>query len=340
MTSSDRRLNSSVSEGAQWKEAYSNPLVWDNHSCMPIRPNDLSFMPQLARVRDSGVDLVVLNIGYGEVPWQDHIKTLAAFRAWLADHSDKYRIVGTIEELDAARRDGVLAIAFDIEGAAAIDDQIALVQLYYELGVRWMLIAYNKPNRLGGGCHQEDRGLTAFGRDVVREMERVGMLVCCTHTGWKTARDVLDLARQPVIFSHSNAHAVHAHPRNIPDDLIRGCAETGGVIGVNGIGIFLGEGDPIERIYAHIDHIVSTVGYEHVGLGLDYVFDQRELDDALAKMRATFPAGHGYEAGIKLVGPESIRGIADRLCSAGYSMDAVTAILGGNFRRVAAATWR
>ena len=106
-----------------------------------------------------------------------------------------------------------------------------------------MLLAYNLNNLAGGGCQDDDDGMTAFGHDVVREMERVGMVVCCSHTGYRTARDVLKMATKPVVFSHSNAHDIVAHPRNLPDDLVRECAQTGGVVGVNGIGLFLGPAD-------------------------------------------------------------------------------------------------
>jgi hypothetical protein len=124
-----------------------------------------------------------------------------------------------------------------------------------------MLLAYNRSNRVGGGCQDEDMGLTPFGRDVVQEMERLDMLVCLSHTGHRTARDVLAMAQRPVIFSHSNPATLRPYPRNIPDELIRACAETGGVVGISGIGAFLGDNDSRSEIYArHIDHVVKLVG--------------------------------------------------------------------------------
>ena len=134
-------------------------------------------------------------------------------------------------------------MGFDIEGANAIGDQLSLLGLYRDLGVRWMLLAYNRNNRAGGGCQDEDPGLTAFGRRMLHEMARVGIVACCSHTGYRTAREAIDESPTPVIFSHSNARALVDHPRNIPDDLIKACAARGGVVGVNGIGIFLGDND-------------------------------------------------------------------------------------------------
>jgi membrane dipeptidase len=213
--------------------------------------------------------------------------------------------------------------------------------MYYDLGVRWMLLAYNVPNRVGGGCQGDDGGLTDFGRAVVAEMERVGMQVCLSHTGHRTARDVLAIATKPVIFSHSNCAALHAHPRNIPDDLIRQCAAQGGVVGINGVGIFLGRNDIASETYArHVDHVVQLVGPTHVAVALDYVFDLNELEEQVQKMRATFPPGLGYELGARFVAPEQLEQIVGVLQGWGYRDEDLAALLGGNLLRLARTVWK
>ena len=254
-------------------------LVWDNHGCMPLRPFDEEFLPELELYRSSGVDVAMLNIGFGEQGVEEHLRTLAHFRRWIAARNDRYLLIETVDDIRRARETGRLAVGFDIEGANGIGDQVSLISLYYDLGVRWMLMAYNRNNLVGGGCQDDDQGLTDFGRDVLNEMERVGMVACCTHTGYRTASEVLDFSRNPVIFSHSSPRALHDHARNIPDDLILACARTGGVICLNGIGIFLGNNDTsTETYFRHMDHVVQLVGAGHVGIGLDYVFDTSELD--------------------------------------------------------------
>ena len=119
-----------------------------------------------------------------------------------------------------------------------------MVQAYYDLGVRSMLLTYNGENQAGFGCHAaNDTGLTSFGRGVVDEMNRVGMMVDVSHCGYRTSMDALECSASPVIFSHSSMRAVWDHERNIRDDQARACAATGGVIGINGVGIFLGDND-------------------------------------------------------------------------------------------------
>ena len=315
--------------------------VWDHHACLPLRPNDPAFLPQLARHKAAGFDAITVNIGFGEQGPEEHLRMIAALRHWLMARPEEYLLLLEADDVERARSTGRLAVGFDIEGANAVGDQLSLIQLYYDLGVRWMLMAYNTSNRAGGGCQDEDGGLTNFGRAMVAEMERVGMLLCLSHTGHRTVREVLAMATQPLIFSHSNCAALHPHPRNIPDELIRACAATGGVVGINGVGIFLGKNDISSDTYArHVDHVVQLVGPAHVSIALDYVFDTRELEEHLEKMKGTFPPGLGYEMGARFVPPEQLEEIVVTLQGWGYSDADLTALLGGNLLRLAKQVWK
>jgi len=315
--------------------------VWDHHACLPLRPNDPAFLPQLARHKAAGFDAITVNIGFGEQGPEEHLRMIAALRHWLVARPEEYLLLMEADDVERARSTGRLAVGFDIEGANAVGDQLSLIQLYYDLGVRWMLMAYNTSNRAGGGCQDQDGGLTNFGRAMVAEMERVGMLLCLSHTGHRTVREVLAMATQPLIFSHSNCAALHPHPRNIPDELIRACAATGGVVGINGVGIFLGKNDISSETYArHVDHVVQLVGPAHVSIALDYVFDMRELEEHLEKMKGTFPPGLGYEMGARFVPPEQLEEIVVTLQGWGYSDADLTALLGGNLLRLAKQVWK
>ncbi len=316
-------------------------LVWDNHGCMPLRPHDDSFLPQLARYKQAGVNMVCLNIGFGEQGIEEHMRMAAHFRRWLSAHSDEYLIVRDVADIERARAQGKLAVAFDIEGMNAVGDQTSLVQLYHDLGVRWMLVAYNRHNPAGGGCQQEeDPGLSAFGRRVLDEMARVGMVACCSHTGHRTTMDLMACSRMPVIFSHSNARGVHDHPRNVRDEALKACAATDGVVGINGISLFAGPGLLVDAVVRHVDYVVQLLGIRHVGLGLDYVFDQGELDDLTSGDTTTFPPELGYSGRIEMLGPEAMEPIVDRLIGLGYSAEDIRAVLGGNFMRVAKTVWK
>jgi membrane dipeptidase len=315
--------------------------VWDHHACLPLRPQDPTFLPQLARHKAAGFDAVTVNIGFGEQGPEAHLRMLAALRHWLLARPEEYLLLLTAEDVECARTSNRLAVGFDIEGANAVGDQLSLIQLYHDLGVRWMLMAYNQPNRVGGGCQADDVGLTPFGSAVVAEMERVGMQVCVSHTGHRTVREVFDIATRPVIFSHSNCAALHAHPRNIPDELIRACAATGGVVGINGVGIFLGPNDISSATYArHVDHVVQLVGPEHVSIALDYVFDTQELEQQVQQMKGAFPLGLGYDQPPRFVPPEQLEEIVSTLQGWGYGDEHLKALLGGNLLRLARTVWK
>jgi membrane dipeptidase len=315
-------------------------MIWDNHACMPLRPDD-AFLPQLERCRAVGQTVICLNTGYDVTRFDDNIRVLAHFRHFINRHPDRYILINTVEDVFAAKRSGKLGVCFDLEGTRALNDQLSMVELFYGLGVKWMLMAYNLNNSVGGGCQDEDSGLTPFGRAVLDEMARVGMVPCCSHTGWRTAMQVMEHVAGPVIFSHSNCHAVHAHPRNIPDELIKACAATGGVVGINGDSAFLEPGtDLVPLMFRHIDHIVQLVGPDHVGLGLDYVYDMTELDEYFKAHPEYWPNDTGCAAPITFLEPERIPALADIMLEHGYPREAILKIMGGNHLRVASAVWK
>jgi membrane dipeptidase len=308
---------------------------------MPLRPEDESFLPQLARHKAAGVTLVSLNVSFDMFSPDTAFPMLASFRHWIRQHPQDYVLAETVADIEGAKRDGRLAIMFDIEGGRAVEPHPGLVEIFYRLGVRWMLIAYNKNNKLGGGCQDEDSGLTDYGRQIIDEMERVGMVLCCSHTGYRTVREAIDYSRNPVIFSHSNPRALWDHERNVPDDLMHACARTGGVVNINGIGIFLGNDDnSTQTIVRHIDYAAQLIGPEHVGLGLDYVFDDKELDEYLRTHPELWPPDKGYGSGMAMVEPERFPAIAEALLSRGYRDSEVQGILGHNNLRVARRVWK
>lgn len=322
------------------KTALADALVWDNHTCTTVSPGKPESLAYLRRYRDIGVDVVTLNVGFDPVPPENAIRLLADFRRWIRQHPDEFTLVASAADIDAARRTGRLGICFNIEGGNALFGQSSMVSLYYELGVRWMLFAYNHSNALAGGCEDVDNGLTPFGREVQDEMERVGMVLCCSHIGHRSAAELLERARQPVIFSHSNPSGVWPHARNIGDGLMRACARTGGVVGINGIGVFLGENDAsVRTISQHVRYAVDLVGPDHVAIGLDYAFDQQEVQEFVKAHPETYPP-EKYPRGLAMAEPECLPELAQSLLTDGLSEADVRKIFGENLRRIAIQVWK
>jgi membrane dipeptidase len=319
---------------------FNDALVWDNHLCLPMNPaRNLASLPLIEDCHRNGVDVVSINIGFGSFSWDQHLQLLTQMRQWFLARSERFTLPATAQDILTARSDGKMSIIFDVEGAIAIGDDLTRIRLLHDLGVRWLLLAYNNGNKAGGGCHDDvDLGLTAHGRALIDEMERVGMLVCASHSGYRTAREILDYSRAPVIFSHSNARALRDHPRNIDDDMIRRCAATGGVIGINAVNIFLGEGDASGKTMAkHIDHIVQLVGIDHAALGLDWA-PKDDMAEEIATLAHLFPSGFGYEK-VQTGGAELLPDMIEQLLTFGYGDEDIKKVLGGNLLRLAQANW-
>lgn len=316
-------------------------IVWDNHACLPLRDID-EWLPQLARYRAAGVDAVTVNIADSLVPLETLVRTAASIRHYVHAHPDRYVMGLRTSDLRDAKASGRLAVCLDVEGVHSLGGQVALVELLHHIGVRWMLLVYNRRNPAGSGCHDPvDEGLTALGRAILREMDRLGIVKCCSHTGYRTAREILDASDRPVIFSHSNPRRLRDHPRNIPDDLIRACAATDGVVGINGVGLFLGTGPPTAAVIVrNIDYVVQLVGARHAGLGLDYMFKASELGEPGRGNAEIWPPEWGYGNGTGFAPPEVIPGIAEGLDRLGYPEDSVRGVLGENLLRVAESVWK
>jgi len=157
----------------------------------------------------------------------------------LLDH--QLIIVNSVESIVRAKKQKKLALGIWMQGATPLANDIDLIETYYLLGVRQILLTYNTRSAIGDGIlEKKDAGLSALGYRVIEEMNRVGMLIDMSHGGIKTSLDVIEASKDPIIFSHSNAQGIHPHVRNLTDEQIHAVARKNGVIGITGTGLLLG----------------------------------------------------------------------------------------------------
>jgi membrane dipeptidase len=248
-------------------------------------------------------------------------------------------IVGSsLAEIEQGRRNGKLVVGLNVQDTLQLGMDLSRIEALHVIGVRHMLLAYNTRNFVADGCAEvADAGLSNFGRQVVREMNRVGMVVDCSHTGRRSSLEAIELSEYPPIFSHSGAYSVCAHIRNIHDEQIRACAQRGGVIGIVGIGAFLGDAAAsTESLFRHIDYVATIAGPQHVGLGTDFVKNMPAVWEAFRAQKETAwpdPTGTQLYEG-DCVQPEQLGELVEILLAHGYSADSIKGILGGNFKRV------
>jgi membrane dipeptidase len=228
-------------------------------------------------------------------------------RRMIDAYPDAFELALTADDAVRVFRAGRIASMLGMEGGHAIENSLGTLRTFYDLGVRYMTLTHSANSDWADSCCEPPQhgGLTAFGREVVREMNRLGMLVDLSHVAPQTMHDALDVSAAPVIFSHSSAYGVTPHPRNVPNDVLRRMAENRGVVMVTYVTVFVNAAlmrwqalAPEDRVGAqpvatmddvieHIEHVRRVAGIDHVGLGSDY--DGATMPQGLEDV-STFPA--------------------------------------------------
>jgi membrane dipeptidase len=299
------------------------------------------------RWRGGGVDVEGLTVG-GDMPISMdgggrpdlRCREMIADAVEEAEASDSLAILRSARDLDESLTDGRIGLLLHVEGCRPLMGSLAGLHSLFELGIRSAQLTWNGGNELADGVGvPRPGGLTKLGRDAVREMQRIGVLVDVSHLAPAGVRDVLELTERPVVASHANAGALHPHPRNLTDDQIRGIAATGGVVGLCFVPTFIGSPATVERLVDHADHIALLVGTDHLALGPDYV--EMALPTMLADMRGDpvyaddgdgLPEWAVFPEGLQRV--ETLATLSAALLERGWSRDDVVKVLGGNALRV------
>jgi membrane dipeptidase len=313
-------------------------LLWDQHICLPLQVG--TAIEPLTRYKRGGGAFVSVNAGYSPHSFNDSITLLAHYRAAVEAHPD-LELAADIDDVSTIASAGRIAVVFDLEDSAPLDDDLDNLATLASLGVRTLLPCYNHANRAGSGClDTEDTGLTAWGKAIVAEMNKVGIVADGSHCSTRTGLDMCEVSSRPVVYSHSCMRSVWDHPRNITDDQAQVCAATGGVIGITGVGIFLGANTPtLEAMTRHLEYAVELVGIDHVGISSDFSFDHADFNDELLRNPELFDESYTRWGPIQWLPPETLLTLGEHLENRGWSGTDIHAVLGGNFYRVAQHTW-
>lgn len=211
---------------------------------------------------------------------RDTLEQIDITKRLVAEYPGSLELCLSPECVRRVHKSGKVASMIGIEGGHQTGDSLGALRLLFETGARYMTLTHNCDNAYGTSWVSmdlktgKDAGLTDFGRSFVLEANRLGLFVDLSHVSHSTMRDVLEVAKAPVIFSHSGAYSVHGHLRNVPDDVLRSLKENGGVVMVPAIALFLNSQQPeeatVEDVIDHILWIADVAGWEHVGLGSDF----------------------------------------------------------------------
>ncbi len=271
---------------------------------------------------------------------------VARWKGWFREHSDLITQVTTSADIARAKREGKTGIILGWQNLTGIEDQIGYLQLFKELGVGIMQIAYNTQNLVGTGCYESrDGGLSDFGHEVIAEMNRLGILCDLSHVGAKTSEDVIKASKKPVAYTHCLPGALKAHPRNKSDEQLRFIVERGGFVGVTMFPPFLRRGteSTVDDYVEAIEYVIQLCGEDQVGFGTDFTqgydrkfFEWITHDKGYARKLTEFG---------EIVNPAGIREIKDypNLTAAmqkrGWKESRIRKVMGENWVRLLKEVW-
>ncbi|OMH39314.1 dipeptidase [Motiliproteus sp. MSK22-1] len=277
--------------------------------------------------------------------FQNTVNNVVEMNNLIEANNDLLLKVNNTSDIKRAKAEGKTGIFMGFQNAHAYEDQIGYVQVFKDLGVGIVQMCYNTQNLVGTGCYERDGGLSDFGREIVAEMNRVGVLCDLSHVGSKTSEEVILESKKPVCYSHCLPSGLKDHPRNKSDEELKFIADRGGFIGVTMFAPFLKNGinSSIEDYVEAIEYIVNIAGVDQVGIGTDFTqghdqqfFEWLTHDKGYARRLTRFG---------KIVNPEGIRtvgefpNLTEALLRRGFSESDTRKIMGDNWVRVLAEAW-
>lgn len=326
----------------QAEEIYKNAVVIDGQlGFEPAMPVSLEQKWELVdRYARAGITAVTLSLANDESTPEQTLEYLATIRKHIAAYPEKYILATTADDIVRAKRENKMALRLMFQGTAPIGKNLNFVELYHRLGISSMILAYNIRTPMGDGVIEEnDAGLSHLGKKLVAEMNAVGMIVDGSHTSYKTMMDAAHLSNLPMVISHSGIFGVNPHVRNLRDDQISAIAKTNGVVGINGLGLLLGDQKAsIEKFVEHVDYVVKQVGAKHVAIGLDNLYFAENFGEFMRNQPITHPQAYATKVSSAItwacIQPEQVLEIVEHLLQRGYSEESIRGILGENILRV------
>ncbi|MSO75531.1 MAG: membrane dipeptidase [Alphaproteobacteria bacterium] len=278
--------------------------------------------------------------------FQATMDNISRWKRWFAEHGDLLLQVHDVADIARAKRLGKTGVILGFQNVSAFEDRLGSIALFKALGVGIAQIAYNTQNLVGTGCYESrDGGLSDFGREVIGEMNRVGMMCDLSHVGPKTSQDVIRASTKPVCYSHCLPAGLKAHPRNKSDAELKFIVDHGGFVGVTMFPPFLKQGTAatVDDYVAAIDYVIAIVGEERVGIGTDFT---QGHDQAFFEW-ITHDKGYARELTQfgEIVNPAGMRTIADfpnltrAMARAGWHEGKIRRVLGENWVRVLGEVW-
>ena len=287
--------------------------------------------------------------------WENFVQTMAHLAVWMRRFRERDDILQVRETADIriAKELGKTGIILSFQNASPIENELDRLGLFLALGVRVIQLTFHETNLLGSGCwERNDGGLSNFGVDAVREMNRLGIVIDLSHVGPRTTLDAIEISEQPVAITHANARSFCGHPRNKEDDALKFLAAKGGVVGATSFANFLPRGfeSTVEDFVDAIDDMVQRIGIDHVAIGTDSTHDQPLQfwhyigSQQGTRFPSTFADGSVPYTELSfqpkgMASPSEFPNLAETLAKRGYRAEEITKLLGGNWMKLFERVW-
>jgi membrane dipeptidase len=277
--------------------------------------------------------------------FQETVNNIVEFNQFFQNDSDLIIPVTKTSDIARAKELGKTGIILGFQNANAFEDQIGYVEIFKKLGVGVVQMAYNTQNLVGTGCYERDGGLSGFGREIVAEMNRVGIMCDLSHVGPKTSIEVIEASTKPVCYSHCLPLGLKEHPRNKSDEELKFIADRNGFIGITMFAPFLKKGidSTVDDYVEAIDYVIDLVGEDCVGIGTDFTqghdqtfFDMLTHDKGYARRLTNFG---------KIVNPLGIRTLGEfpnltaTMLKHDWSEQKIRKVMGENWINVLRDVW-
>jgi membrane dipeptidase len=257
-------------------------------------------------------------------------------------------IARTADDIVRAKEEKRPCVIWGAQNAKPLEEDLKYVRILHALGLRIIQLAYDQPNYIGTGGSEPDSGITKFGRKVIEEMNRVGMLIDVSHCGDQTVMDAIKYSRDPIAITHANPRAMVNHPRNKTDEQMLALAEKGGVIGLVAWSpiamVRKGVRPNLEDFLDLTEYIVKLIGVDHVGIGLDLTphwdWDPDDYHRWIKQYPGLAPENIEDRNVEGLDHVSKVKNMARGLVARGYSDDDVLKVLGGNFLNLFRKVWK
>jgi membrane dipeptidase len=302
----------------------------------------------LPRLRSGGVRVVVAPIFISDVYLPDGalrhaFQVVDGLYQEIADNAGEIELALSVADITRINDAGKIALVLSFEGAEPLGQDLSGLRLFHRLGLRMLSFTWMRRTAFADGTWENETrgGLSRLGRDAVREMNRLGVIVDVSHASDRSTLDILETSTAPVIASHSNARAVRDHPRNITDEMIRAIAASGGVMGFVAVSRFVSaEPATLARWVEHAEHFAEVAGIEHVAVGADFAHHIYEIgaSQGIAEWRPE-EQGAATQPFEGMLGPEDLPALTAELRRRGFSDEDLHKVLRDNALRVMRQVW-